>query len=149
MFLVNSRRGRFSETSLGSPSELVHPGRFPLFRSYGDILPSSLTSILPSAFGCSPCRPVLVLVRIPDRLARRYFLEDVPTTYGLMPRTRLWDRIALDLPGAIPPAWTTRSYGFSWPSHPLTAIAQTPAGSTGILTGRPSSTPFGLDLGSD
>ena len=110
MFLVNSRRGRFTETSRGSQGKPAYPRRFPLSRSYGDILPSSLTSLLPSAFGCSPCRPVLVLVRIPVRLARRYFLEDDRATYGPKAPHSPPGSYALDLPGAIPRAWTFHSY---------------------------------------
>ena len=52
MFLLNSRLGLFSAASLAS--------RLPLSRSYGVILPSSLTTILPLALGFSPHLPVSV-----------------------------------------------------------------------------------------
>ena len=51
MFLVNSCLGRFSATYFR---------RHPLFRSYGVILPSSLTTLLPMALGSSPHLPVSV-----------------------------------------------------------------------------------------
>ena len=51
MFLINSRLGLFSVTD---------SRRFPLSLSYGVILPSSLTTLLPSACGYSPRLPVSV-----------------------------------------------------------------------------------------
>ena len=41
----------------------VNPRRYPLFRSYGAILQSSLTTVLPSALDFSSRLPVSVLVR--------------------------------------------------------------------------------------
>jgi hypothetical protein len=51
VFLINSRLGLFSVTNFRW---------FPFSRSYGVILPSSLTTLLPSAFGFSPRLPVSV-----------------------------------------------------------------------------------------
>ena len=51
MFLLNSCLSLFSATCLS---------RHPLSRSYGVILPSSLTMLLPSALGFSPHPPVSV-----------------------------------------------------------------------------------------
>ena len=51
MFLVNSRLGLFSAAPLRG---------LPLSRSYGVILPSSLTTLLPLALGFSPHLPVSV-----------------------------------------------------------------------------------------
>ena len=51
MFLVNSRLGLFTAA--------LFRGR-PFFRSYGAILPSSLTTLLPLALGFSPHLPVSV-----------------------------------------------------------------------------------------
>ncbi len=51
MFLVNSRRSRF--TAAGSRQR-------PFYRRYGAILPSSFTRVLPNAFGYSPSTPVSV-----------------------------------------------------------------------------------------
>src|SRR5690625_45954 len=52
MFLINSRLGLFTAAS--------HHEKHPFSRSYGVILPSSLTRVLPLTCGFSPCLPVLV-----------------------------------------------------------------------------------------
>src|SRR5699024_1857686 len=57
VFLINSRLGLFT----AAYSKSKHP--FSL--SYGVILPSSLTRVLPLTFGYSPCLPVSVWVRAP------------------------------------------------------------------------------------
>ena len=54
MFLVNSRLTRFSATVRGLEGKLLHFGRHPFFRSYGIILPSSLTKTHSRALGYSP-----------------------------------------------------------------------------------------------
>ena len=51
MFLLNSRLGLFTAASFL---------RLPLSRSYGVIMPSSLTTLLPLALGFSPYLPVSV-----------------------------------------------------------------------------------------
>ena len=58
MFLINSRRNRFTV----APSSVNRQGH-PLLRTYGVILQSSLTSVLPSALDYSSHLPVSVLVR--------------------------------------------------------------------------------------
>ena len=60
MFLINSRRSRFTVTPRS-----VNPRGHPLSRSYGVILQSSLTTVLPSALDYSSRLPVSVLVRSP------------------------------------------------------------------------------------
>src|SRR5690625_2351308 len=50
MFLLNSRLGLFTAASRYE--------KHPFSRSYGVILPSSLTRVLPLTFGFSPCSPV-------------------------------------------------------------------------------------------
>src|SRR6185503_8803304 len=64
VFLVNSRLGRFTAAPSGSPEQVRFTllGR-PFSRSYGAILPSSLTRVLPIALVFSTCPPVSVLVR--------------------------------------------------------------------------------------
>ena len=54
MFLVNSRLGLFSATTLGSRSKSLHHCGYPLSRSYGYILPSSLTRVLPRTLDSLP-----------------------------------------------------------------------------------------------
>ena len=69
MFLINSRRSRFTVT----PSSVNHRGH-PLSRTYGAILQSSLTSVLPSALDYSSRLPVSVLVRSPTLQPLEAFL---------------------------------------------------------------------------
>ena len=59
MFLINSRRSRFTV----APSSVNRQGH-PLSRTYGAILQSSLTTVLPSALVYSTRLPVSVLVRL-------------------------------------------------------------------------------------
>ena len=72
MFLINSRLGRFAATPAGSESELRHLQGHSFSRSYGVILPSSLTMVLPIASVCSTRPPVSVLVRAPTLLPRGF-----------------------------------------------------------------------------
>ena len=58
VFLVNSRLSRFSATALSSGGEPLHLERHPFSRSYGVILPSSLTVNHSSILGYSPRLPV-------------------------------------------------------------------------------------------
>src|SRR3954469_5124971 len=58
MFLINSRRSRFTVAQRG-----VNRSGHPLSRTYGVILQSSLTTVLPSALDYSSRLPVSVLVR--------------------------------------------------------------------------------------
>ena len=63
--------GRFTAAPSGSRKSLTLPGR-PFSRSYGTILPSSLTRVLPIALVFSTCPPVSVLVRAPGLLPRGF-----------------------------------------------------------------------------
>ena len=65
VFLINSRLDLFTVTDLSSGSKSLHRNRHPFSRSYGAILPSSLTIVLPIALVCSTHLPVSVLVRAP------------------------------------------------------------------------------------
>ena len=57
MFLVNSHNPRFSATSRRSETQVLHANRHTFSRSYGVILPSSLTRVLSRALGYSPRPP--------------------------------------------------------------------------------------------
>ena len=63
MFVVNSRLGFASVAGSSSSREGLHQLRPSFSRSYGCILPSSLTRVLPRTLGFSPRLPVSVLVR--------------------------------------------------------------------------------------
>ena len=67
--MINSRSSRFTVTSRS-----VNPRRYPLLRTYGVILQSSLTTILPSALDYSSRLPVSVLVRLPKLQPLEAFL---------------------------------------------------------------------------
>ena len=77
MFLLNSRRSRFTVT----PSSVNHQGH-PLSRTYGAILQSSLTSVLPSALDYSSRLPVSVLVRSPKLQPLEAFLGRLSDDYS-------------------------------------------------------------------
>src|SRR5213075_193461 len=64
VFLVNSRLGRFTSATSGSiPYRDLTLLWRPFSRSYGAILPSSFSRVLPIALVFSTCPPVSVLVR--------------------------------------------------------------------------------------
>ena len=108
--------------------------RRPFSRSYGTFLPSSLTRVLPFACVFSTRLPVSVW-----------------GTGGLLLRLRAFSR---------PAGWATsslagRRHGLSTACHRHStrrlaypqSLALPPQVGTGLLTGCPSSTPSGLDLG--
>ena len=64
--MVNSRLGRFAAAPAGSGGKRLHPQGHPFSLSYGAIVPSSLTMVLPIASVCSTRPPVSVLVRAPS-----------------------------------------------------------------------------------
>ncbi len=67
MFLLNSRLGLFTAAHRG-----IHPNEHPFSRSYGVILPSSLTRVLSITLGFSPRLPVSVYGTGTSRLARGF-----------------------------------------------------------------------------
>ena len=67
MFVVNSRLGFSSAAGSSSNREGLHQLRPSFSRSYGCILPSSLTRVFPRTLGFSPRLPVSVLVRVHAR----------------------------------------------------------------------------------
>ena len=60
VFLLNSRLARFSATRRSDQREAGYPDGHPFFRSYGIIMPSSLTQFHSFTLGYSPCPPVSV-----------------------------------------------------------------------------------------
>ena len=139
MFLINSRRSRFTVTL----SSVNHQGH-PLSRTYGAILQSSLTTVLPSALDYSSRLPVSVLVR-------SQVLQPLEAFLGRPPD----DFMNINAFGPLPPR-TGRIY-LSPASEESTDISIRTAHLTdavppsvhtygaGMLTCYPSSTPFGLD----
>ena len=84
MFLLNSRLGHFSAASF-----LRHP----FSRSYGVILPSSLTRVLPLVLGFSPRLPVSVCgtgtSKLPSTFSRQCGFNIFPTYFQSPSRLRI------------------------------------------------------------
>jgi hypothetical protein len=76
VFLINSRLDLFTAATSSLCSTCTHTLWHPFFRSYGVILPSSLTMVLPIALVYSTHPPVSVLVRAPS-ISREVFLESM------------------------------------------------------------------------
>ena len=90
VFLLNSRLSRFTAAPLR---------RRPLSRSYGVILPSSLTRVIPRALGFSPCPPVSVYSTGALEIDARGFSRQsgtYPVRYSNFPPRR-----ASELPGGF------------------------------------------------
>ena len=84
VFLINSRLDLFTVTDLSSGSKSLHRNRHPFSRSYGAILPSSLTIVLPIALVCSTHPPVSVCGTGSSELPRGFSWK-----YGLTSFTQL------------------------------------------------------------
>ena len=138
MFLLNSCLSLFSAAS---------SLRRPFSRSYGVILPSSLTMLLPSASGFSPLPPVSVYgTGVCVTIAA--FLGTCSMGFPTLFRStsRPW------LPAAVfPSARLLRLYRVSLSRLPFPTCVPTvlDTHSTGISTCYPSATPLGLALGPD
>ena len=151
MFLVNSRYHQFSAAPKCFKECSYNTQGHTFSRSYGMILPSSLTRVLSSALGYSPCLPVSVYGTITCYLDRGFSWQHGCSQFmGQRPSSSLLglkvERICLlnqptglnrlfqqtdDLPSCVPPSLKRQR------------------GGTGILTCFPSTTPFGLALGID
>ena len=121
----------------------------PFSRSYGVILPSSLTRVLSRALGFSPYLPVSVFGTGTFLLTRgfswRHGINDFGTTLPSPSHLRLLDeRICLLITLR---AWTHSSIRALHLSFRVTPSLQTLKGGTGFSTSCPSPTPFGLGLG--
>ena len=136
MFLLNSRLGLFTATT-----SQWHP----FSRSYGVILPSSLTMLLPSALGFSPHPPVSVYgTGTVQTIAA--FLGTEPAHFPTQSSVHV---TLLDCTADLPTALLLRLYRSFHSRLRLSSCVPTvllPC-STGISTSCPSTTPFGLALG--
>ena len=92
--MINSRLGRFAATPSSSGSKSRHRKGHSFSRSYGVIMPSSLTIVLPIALVCSTRPPVSVLVRAPQGLPRGFYMK-----HGLTDFTHSLRRHASSLAG--------------------------------------------------
>ena len=121
MFLVNSRLGLVAATFQKSGREVHFLKRYPISRSYGANLPSSLTWILSSALGFSP----RVRVSVYGTVSLISYIEDFLVS---MIRESLWARpsysslriVLADLPTKTP---YTLKPGQSKPGSPFTSAS--------------------------
>ena len=119
----------------------------PFSRSYGAILPSSLTTLLPSALGFSPRPPVSVCGTGAWR-AIAAFLGARPARFPTLFRSASRPRVpAAGLPAA--PLLRLRRSSLSRLAPPARVPAVLAPRSTGISTCRPSATSPDLALGPD
>ena len=138
MFLVNSCLGQFTA---------AYFRRHPFSRSYGVILPSSLTMLLPSALGFSPHPPVSVygtgtiytIAAFPDSQ-----LTSFPTIGSVHVTS---SDCTADLPTRLLPR--LNQYFHSWLRLSVCVPTVLIYCSTGISTCYPSTTSFDLALGPD
>jgi hypothetical protein len=144
MFLINSRSHLVT-----AASSSVNRQRRTFSRSYGTILPSSFTQVLSSALGYSPHPPVSVWGTVPCYLKLRGFswkhgINHFAPHGSSSSRFRIvFPDFPKNTPYTLKPGHPTPG----WPNllRPLIAVT----GGTGILTCFPSTTPFGLALGTD
>ena len=138
MFLLNSCLGHFS-----AAASLQHP----FSRSYGVILPSSLTTLLPPALGFSPHPPVSVYgTGTYEAIAA--FLDSQLTGFPTNSSVRITSSDCMaDLPTILLP----RLHRYFHSRHRLSVCVPTVLFicSTGISTCCPSTTAFALALGPD
>ena len=154
MFLVNSRHRLVTATPNSSPSLPDHHQGHTFSRSYGANLQSSLTTVLSSALGFSPCPPVSVCgTEWCDRRPAA-FLGSMGSSATRHPKDQrsIVSRPCGDAFGFVHPRPTYLDGNSlprtNYPSpSPLDFKPHTPR--TGILTCLPSPTPLGLGLGSD
>ena len=153
MFLVNSRLGHFSAASESSPGEPDHRQRHPLFRSYGVKLPSSLTRVISSTLGYSPHPPASVYGTDGCKTRIEAFLGSLIRVSWLARRLVSPSGLGVNESPDFPrlSSYTLRRpsiRALSFHSCVTPSYKRNQPGS-GILTGFPSSTPFGLNLGTD
>ena len=141
MFLINSRLGLFTAaTSLW----------LPFSRSYGVILPSSLTRVLPFVLEFSSRLPVSVCGTGTSRLFSGFSRQRGFIRFASLFRSPSALRFSTDVLHYLP----TLRLGRTFPSvrsnyPPVSPLHTASVGGTGISTRCPSPTPFGLGLGPD
>ena len=144
MFVVNSRLGFSSAAGSSSIREGLHQLRPSFSRSYGCILPSSLTRVFPRTLGFSPRLPVSVCGTGTFNLTRSFSWQRGPVKFNIS---------SYIFPSLLRPTRCGFAYispyqlRQAFPSARLTfllrhSIAQTIIGGTGIFTCCPSPTLF-------
>jgi hypothetical protein len=142
VFLINSRLGLFTAADRS---------QHPFSRSYGVILPSSLTRVRSLTLGYSPRLPVSVYGTGSYFLTRSFSwqcdIRNFATIISLPITTCPYRAKPFTLPKTHCLDMLFRSHAFLSLLRP--SIAQTKTTGTGISTCCPSPTPFGLGLGPD
>ena len=143
VFLLNSRLGRFAATHRSDRREASYPNGHPFFRSYGIIMPSSLTTFHSFTLGFSPRPPVSVYGTDTTNTPFRAFLACRlhKTRIGVAPSTRTQVSSSEELYTLGRSIHKTALASFQCPSE-----VQRDGGGAGILTGWPSATPLGPRL---
>ena len=146
VFLVNSRQGPFTAAQNSFPCVMVHRFGRSFSRSYGSILPSSLTRVLPRALVSSTYLPVSVCGT--DTSTSSFSRFSRRSSQSLIAKHTITARSPrADFPTLITdlPAWNPHY------QQRADSLLRVPAslhkGSTGILACCPSPTTFVLSLG--
>ena len=123
--MVNSRLGLVTAApSRSTRTGFTLPGR-PFSRSYGTILPSSLTWVISLTLAFSACPPVLVLGTgtsiLPRDFSRRHGYGDSPAVKpaGIVPRVITPRRICLPRLATYLPQDNHRLGSLALPRHPI------------------------------
>jgi hypothetical protein len=140
VFLLNSRLGLFTA---------AHANEHPFSRSYGVILPSSLTRVLPITLGFSPRLPVSVCGTGTCNLARGFSRQCEIRNFGINTSPSQLEIVRRICLSDFLTAWTHTSIGAHSLSSCVAPLLGRLRGGTGISTCYPSPTPFGLGLGPD
>ena len=140
MFVVNSRLGFSSAAGSSSYREGLHQLRPSFSRSYGCILPSSLTRVFPRTLGFSPRLPVSVLVRV-HVVSLEAFLDSVVRSNSDCTVVRSYLSVlgfvmGICLHDSLPPS--TRSSSRALELLAVSLHPQTTSCSTGIFACCPS-----------
>ncbi len=145
--MLNSRLGLFTAALSGFNTLPEHP----FSRSYGVILPSSLTRVLSHTLGFSPRLPVSVCGTGTFNLARSFSwqcrIKNFGTKFPSPSQLRLHAN-GICLVDSLT-AWTRISNSALTLSYCVPPLLKRLRGGTGISTCCPSPTPFGLGLGPD
>src|SRR5690625_526741 len=140
----------FAKQSLGP----VHCGssykEHPFSRSYGVILPSSLTRVLPLTFGFSPRLPVSVSGTSTGYLTRGFSRQCEIWNFGtIVPSPSQLEIVGRICLSNSLTAWAHTTIRALSISSCVAPSFKRYRGGTGISTCYPSPTPFGLSLGPD
>ena len=141
MFLINSRLGLFTAATFQW---------LPFSRSYGVILPSSLTRVLPFVLEFSSRLPVSVCGTGTSRLFSGFSRQRGFIRFASLFRSPSALRFSTDVLHYLPSLRLGRTFPSVRSNYPPVSPLHTASvGGTGISTRCPSPTPFGLGLGPD